>query len=271
MKFLFDICMFLTVFFHLPQVKFLFPFVKKISAVIVAHNEENKITDCLRSLDFVDEIVVVLDKCSDRTKEIVLGFTDKIIEGSWNIEGARRNVALSAATGDWILEIDADERISSELRDEILEKIKSEPCAFIAPIANYIGKKWVKYGWLRTIAVLERNTLSYRDLKRYDEDKEIHPTFKFNGEIKRLENPIIHLVDDDISDLLNRFNRYTTWRARDLKKEKNCWSLLFGLKIRFLKSFIGKKGYKEGLLGVLIAMLCALYPVVAHLKAHENR
>ena len=256
---------------------------RKISAVIVAHNEEKKIADCLRSLNFVDEIVVVLDKCSDRTKEIVLGFTDKIIEGSWNIEGARRNAALDAATGEWILEIDADERISPELRDEILEKIKSNPGkfpgkfpekfpgAFSAPIANYIGKRLVKYGWLRTLAVLERNTLSYRKLKRYDEDKEIHPTYKFSGEIKSLENPIIHLVDDDISDLLNRFNRYTTWRARDLKNKKNCWSLIFGFKIRFLKSFIGKKGYKEGLLGVLIATLCGLYPIVAHLKANENR
>lgn len=244
---------------------------KKLSAVIVAHNEEKKIADCLRSLNFVDEIIVVLDKCSDRTKEIVLEFTDKIIEGSWNIEGARRNVALSAATGEWILEIDADERISPELRDEILEKIKSAPCAFLAPIANYIGKRWVKYGWLRTIAVLERNTLSYRGLKKYNEDKEIHPTFKFSGEIKKLENPIIHLVDDDIADLLNRFNRYTTWRARDLKKEKNCWSLIFGFKMRLFKSYFVKKGYKEGLLGILIAMLCGLYPIVAHLKANENR
>lgn len=243
----------------------------KISAVIVAHNEEKKITDCLRSLEFADEIVVVLDKCTDRTKEIVLQFTDKIVEGSWNIEGARRNVALGAATGDWILEIDADERISTELRDEILEKIQNEKCAFIAPIANYIGKRWVKYGWLRTIAVLERNTLSYRGLKKYDEDKEIHPTFKMNCEIKHLESPIIHLVDDDISDFLNRFNRYTTWRGRDLKAKKNCLSLIFGFKIRLLKSLIIKKGYKEGLLGVLIAVLCGLYPIVAHLKSHENR
>jgi len=247
----------------------------KISAVIVAHNEEKKITDCLRSLDFVDEIVVVLDKCSDRTKEIVLQFTDKIIEGSWNIEGARRNVALSAATGDWILEIDADERISAQLRDEILTKIQNEKCAFIAPIANYVGKRWVKYGWLRTIAVLERNTLSYRGEKRYDEDKQIHPTFKMNCQIKRLENPIIHLVDDDVADLIARFNRYTTWRANDMiaknKIRGGFFRLVFGLKIRFLKSFFGKKGYKEGLLGVLIALLCGLYPIVSFLKANENR
>lgn len=247
----------------------------KISAVIVAHNEEKKISDCLRSLDFADEIVVVLDKCSDGTKEIVSEFTDKIIEGSWNIEGARRNVALKAAKGDWILEIDADERISPELRDEILEKTKLTPCSFSAPIANYIGKRWVKYGWLRTLAVLERNTLSYRGLKTYDEDKEIHPTYKSSGEIKALKNPIIHLVDDDIADLLARFNRYTTWRANDLIAKKKVrggfFRLAFSFKMRFLKSFFIKQGFREGLLGALISILCGLYPIVAYLKANENR
>ena len=72
----------------------------KISAVIVAHNEEKKIEACLKSLNFVDEIVVVLDKCTDGTKEIVQKYTNKIVEGSWNIEGARRNVAVNSASGD---------------------------------------------------------------------------------------------------------------------------------------------------------------------------
>jgi glycosyltransferase involved in cell wall biosynthesis len=168
----------------------------KISAVIVAHNEEKKIADCLRSLDFVDEIVVVLDKCSDATEEIVANFTNKIIKGSWKIEGERRNVALNSATGDWILEIDADERISAELKTEILAIKNHEPCGFYVPIANYIGKRWVKHGWLRTLGVLRRETLTFRSLKHYDEDKEIHPTFKINAQIKSLKNPIIHLVDD---------------------------------------------------------------------------
>lgn len=247
----------------------------RVSAVIVAHNEEKKIADCLRSLDFADEIVVVLDKCSDRTKEIVLQFTDKIVEGSWDIEGSRRNVALNAASYEWILEIDADERISVELRDEILQKVQNEKCAFIAPIANYVGKRWVKYGWLRTIAVLERNTLSYRGIKKYDEDKQIHPTFKINGEIKRLSQPIIHLVDDDVADLLARFNRYTTWRSNDLaaKGKSKCGLVrsFISMDIRFFKSFFIKKGYKEGALGLLISMLCGLYPVVSYLKSQEKK
>lgn len=246
----------------------------KISAVIVAHNEEKKIADCLRSLDFVDEIVVVLDKCSDQTKEIVLKFTSKIVEGSWNIEGARRNVALKNATGDWILEIDADERVSADLKKEILAIKDLEPCAFTVPIDNYIGTRLVKYGWVRTLGVLQRQTIHYRGLKIYDEDKEIHPTCTLEAKIKLLKNPIVHLVDDNIADLLTRFNRYTNWKANDMIAKKKIkgsyWKLIFDCKMRLFKSFIIKQGYREGLLGVLLAVLSGLYPIVSYLKAKEK-
>jgi glycosyltransferase involved in cell wall biosynthesis len=248
----------------------------KISAVIVAHNEENKIEECLKSLDFVDEIVVVLDKCTDSTKQIAQKFTNKIIEGSWNIEGARRNVALNAATHDWILEIDCDERISRDLADEILQAIKnSAPCAFVVKIANYVGNRHVKYGWLRILGVLSRQTLTYRGCKKYHEDKEIHPTSDLNAEIKLLKNPLIHLMDDDISDMIARFNRFTTWRANDIIskgkfKKSGLIKALFEFDFRFFKSFVLKKGYKEGRLGFLIATLAGLYPVVSYLKAKEK-
>lgn len=247
----------------------------KISAVIVAHNEEKKLEDCLKSLDFADEIVVVLDKCTDNSEAIAKKFTNKIIAGSWKIEGARRNVALSAASHEWILEIDADERISQELAHEIKQAINaSEPCGFYIPIANYIGKRWVKYGWLRTLGVLRRQTLTYRGLKKYDEDKEIHPTFAGNFTIKSLKNPIIHLVDEDIADLIARFNRYTNWKASDMiaknKIKGGIFYLLITFKLRFFKSFVIKNGYKEGGIGFLIALLAGLYPTISYLKARER-
>ncbi len=219
--------------------------------------------------------MVVLDKCNDGTKEIVQKYTDKIVEGSWNIEGARRNVAINSASGDWILEIDADERISKELSEEILQITKnSQPCAFIAPIANYIGTRYVKYGWLRTLGVLERQTMHYKGLKNYHEDKEIHPTADLKAEIKYLNHPITHLVDDDIADLLARFNRYTTWRSKDIISsnavEEGFIKKIATFKLRFFKSFVVKKGYKEGWLGFLLAILAATYPIVSYLKAKEK-
>jgi len=250
----------------------------KISAAIVAHNEEEKIEECLQSLDFVDEIVVILDKCSDNTKKIVKKYTNNITEGSWNIEGERRNIALKSCNNEWILEIDADERISKELASEIKEKIaNSKPAIFDVKVDNYIGQRLVRHGWLRTMGVLNRQTLFYKGLKKYHEDKEIHPTFDLNGEIFSLENPLIHKMDDNISDLLSRFNRNTSWRAQDLinsnkaKKNSCFFKELLSIKTRIFKSFFVKKGYKEGALGLLIALLCGLYPTVSRLKANDYK
>jgi glycosyltransferase involved in cell wall biosynthesis len=248
----------------------------KISAVIVAHNEEEKIADCLKSLSFVDEIVVVLDKCSDNTKKIAQQFTDKIIEGSWHIEGARRNIALSAASFEWILEVDCDERFSAELADEILEITKNSiPCAAQVTIANFVGTRHVKFGWLRTLAPLNREILTFKGAKKYHEDREIHPTYSLKAEVKILKNPLTHLMDDNVADTIARFNRYTNWRANDMRLKSKIkggfLKSMIDFELRFFKAFILKKGYKEGALGFLIAVLAGLYPVVSYLKAREKK
>jgi glycosyltransferase involved in cell wall biosynthesis len=246
-----------------------------LSALIIAHNEEDNLDACLNCLKFADEIVVVLDKCTDGSKEIALKHTNNIIEGSWNIEGKRRNIGLKNCSSEWILEIDADERVSPDLAKEIITAINiNQPCRFIVPINNYIGTRYVKYGWIRTLAVLKRATIHYKGYKEYDEDKEVHPTAKVKGELKHLSNSIQHLMDKDLSDTIVRFNRYTSWRANDMifsKKIKGnlLTNILSGF-IRFFKAFIFKKGYKEGRVGFFIALLGGLYPIISYLKAKEK-
>ena len=90
-----------------------------LSALVVAHNEEAQLAECLGGLDFADETVVVLDKCTDGSKDISAGFSERFIEGSWEIEGDRRNAGIEACRGEWIFEIDADERVSEALAGEI--------------------------------------------------------------------------------------------------------------------------------------------------------
>jgi glycosyltransferase involved in cell wall biosynthesis len=248
---------------------------KLLSALIVAHNEEDNLDDCLCGLKFADEIIVVLDKCTDKSKEIALKYTDKIIEGSWEIEGERRNVGLDNCSENWILELDADERISENLAKEILSAIKtSEPCRFIVPIANYVGDVYVKHGWLRTFGVTQRQTIHYHGLKKYHQDKKIHPTSDSKGEVKYLKNPIKHFVDKDIADMILRFNRYTNWKADDMiskgKIKGNFVSNFLSAVNRFFKSYVFKMGFKEGALGFLIALFSGLYPLVAYLKAKEK-
>jgi len=120
----------------------------KLSALVVAHNEENQISECLEKLQFADEIVVVLDKCTDGTKEIAKKFTDRLLEGSWDIEGPRRNAGIDFCTGDWILEVDADERVPEALAQEIRQVILSTTFDWHEILVdNYIGDKLVRWGW----------------------------------------------------------------------------------------------------------------------------
>jgi len=247
-----------------------------LSAVVVAHNEEYHLDECLKSLAFADELVVVLDKCTDKSKKIAQLHTKNIIEGSWDLEGARRNVALDHCQGEWILELDADERITSELQNEILEKTKLYPSSnFKAPIDNYVGERFVKYGWQRSIAVKERQFLHGNGNKKYLEDRSLHPIAELKGDIIELHNPILHYMDHDLSDLIQRFNRYTTLTAKDLIKSNSTLKkralapCFLSFSNRFFKSFILGRGYKEGCLGLYICLLGSSFKLASYLKAKE--
>ncbi|MEL0019354.1 MAG: glycosyltransferase, partial [Rickettsiales bacterium] len=124
------------------------PTTPKLSALVVVHNEEHQLAECLECLSFADELVVVLDKCTDGSDAIAALFTDRLIEGAWDIEGDRRNTGLEACAGDWILEVDADERVTPELAAEIREAIASDSVNYyLVPFDNYVGDTLVRYGW----------------------------------------------------------------------------------------------------------------------------
>ena len=246
------------------------PDLPKLSALVVAHNESNQLSDCLNLLSFADELIVVLDKCTDDSFKIAAQFTDKIIKGDWDIEGERRNTGLKSCTGDWILEVDADERITSKLAIEIRKAIQTNKYNYyLIPFDNYIGNKRVRYGWGAAWGVSAAPRLSRKDCKRWGPER-IHPSLQLTKPEGRLCERIIHYIDLDISDMIRRLDRYTTIRAKDLRETEKTES--FGHNIRrifsrFYKCYIGRKGYKEGKYGFLIALFAGLYPILSYLKA----
>lgn len=246
----------------------------RLSALVVAHNEEANLAACLDRLTLADEIVVVLDKCTDGSAEIARRYTDKIVEGSWELEGPRRNAGLDACSGDWVLEVDADERVPAALFDEIRRTLPgAEPGIFLIPFDNYIGDRLVRYGWGASWGVSAAPRLSARGCKRWG-DQRIHPSLTKKGPERRLTTPIDHYVDTDISDMLRRFDRYTTARAADLRDSGNIGSFANNLRrivSRFFKCYVSRKGYREGEYGFLIALLASLVPMVAYLKAKLER
>jgi glycosyltransferase involved in cell wall biosynthesis len=241
-----------------------------LSCLVVAHNEEAQLAVCLSTLTFADEIVVVLDKCTDDTKHIAARYTDRLIEGSWNIEGERRNTGIIACSGDWILEVDADERVSDALAQEIRETINSAPPGhFLIPYDNYIGERLVRYGWGAAWGVSATVRLFSKDCKRWGPQR-IHPAVTLSGAAGRLQNRMIHYVDRDISDMIARLDRYTTAKAADLRASGDIGRLGANLRrifSRFYKCYIARRGYREGCYGFLIALFAGLYPILSYLKA----
>ncbi|SLN70065.1 glycosyltransferase family 2 protein [Oceanibacterium hippocampi] len=242
----------------------------KLSGLVVARNEEARIADCLASLAFCDEIVVVLDRCTDRTREIAEAAGARIVAGEWPLEGDRRNAGIAACEGDWILELDADERPTPALAAEIRAAIANAPPGFFnIPFDHYIGTTLVRHGWGGYWGVRTRRVLFARGCKSWGAGR-VHPATRVSGVEGHLQNPIAHYVDRDISDMLRRLDSYTTAHARDLRESGDIGT--FGHNVRrifsrFFKCYVSRKGYREGPYGFLIALMAGLYPILSYLKA----
>jgi len=229
------------------------------------------LSECLAGLRFADEIVVVLDRCRDRSRVIARGCTERLIEGAWEREGPRRDAGIDACRGDWVLEIDADERVSPELASEIRRVVATSPAAWHRiPIDNYVGTQLVRWGWGASFGRSAHAALFRKGAKRWG-DQRIHPTVWLSGpQGATLAAPILHHVDRDISEMLRRLDRYTSARAEDLRESGDIGSYGHNLRrivSRFCKCYIGRKGYREGPWGFLIALCAALYPILSYLKA----
>ncbi len=249
----------------------------KLSALIIAHNEEKKLSSCLSKLELVDEIVIVLDKTNDQSKSISKKFTKNIYEGSWDLEGERRNFGLKKCTSDWILEIDADEHVTKDLLIEIKKEIiTAKPGYFLIPFDNFIGNKRVRYGWGASWGVSYAPRLSYKGYKKWNNKQRIHPSLNLKGKKGKLKNRINHFVDDDINDMLKRLQVYSDKKASDIiaNKQKIPSTLIIIRKAlsRFFKCYFSRKGFREGKWGLLIAIMASLFLLLSYFKASlENK
>jgi glycosyltransferase involved in cell wall biosynthesis len=242
-----------------------------LSALVVARDEEDRLAACLDTLAFADEIVVVLDRCRDRSPEIARRYTDRLVEGAWEREGPRRHAGIAACRGRWILEVDADERVPAELAAEIRRLVACSGADWhLVSIDNYIGGHLVRQGWGASFGRSAHAALYRKGAKLWGGER-VHPAVNLSGKQgPTLEARLVHHVARDISDLLHRLDRYTGARAQDLREGGDPGSLAHNLRrivSRFWKCYVGRRGYREGLWGFLIALLASLYPILSYLKA----
>lgn len=244
--------------------------IPELTILIVAHNEQEMLPDCLASVQFAGKVIIVLDRCDDQSEQIARDYGAEILTGSWPDEGDRRNYGIEACPEGWILEVDADERVSEALAAEIKETLPmAEKGVYRIAFDNYIGTKRVRHGWGGYIGVRHAPRLFYKGYKVW-ESGYIHPKLTLQSKQGDLTQPMIHLVDRDISDLLQRLDRYTDNNARDMLRQNKKGRLSAHVKrlfSRFFKLYVLRKGYKEGGYGLLIALCAGLYPLLSYLKA----
>jgi len=250
-----------------------------LSALVVARNEEARLGACLDSLRFADEVVVVLDRSTDGSAAIAMQHGARILGGAWEIEGERRNAGIAACLGHWILEVDSDERVTPALASEIRAAIANLADGyFLVPMANHIGTRLVRYGWGAYNGVARKPSLFHRGAKHWGAGR-VHPRVDLAGPRRALMQCMDHFVYRDVSDMLRRLDRYTDLAAADAIDRDSVPRL--GSSVRRIfsrawKSYVARRGYREGAWGVALAMMSALYPLLIYLKAktrepHDNR
>ena len=246
----------------------------RLSALVVARDEEHQLADCLETLRFADEIVVVLDRCTDGSAGIAGRFGATVVEGAWPLEGPRRHAGIAACSGDWILEVDADERVPEALAREIRTTIgEASPGYFLIPFDNFIGERLVRHGWGGSWGVMAAARLFTPGAKQWGAQR-IHPRVVLEGPQRRLRQAMHHHVDRDVADMLARLQRYTDARAADLRESGAplpplIWTLRRSFS-RFLKCYVSRRGYREGRWGFAIALMAGLFPLISHLKAEMD-
>jgi glycosyltransferase involved in cell wall biosynthesis len=245
-----------------------------VTVTIIAKNEEKRIEDCLKSVaSWASEIVVIDDMSTDRTQEIVRKYTDKVFQREMDIEGRHRNFSFSKATQPWILTIDADERITPELAKEIqmvTEKNDPEFMCYNMPVKTFVGDTWISGAGHYPAP----KTRLFRTGQFKYEEARVHPRVLYQGKCGSLKGDILHYSARDLEHWIAKFNRETTLEAdkwiQDGRKVKLATSLRKTVD-RFLKNYIGKKGYKIGFEGFLFSCFHGLYQLFSYAKYREMK
>lgn len=242
----------------------------KISAVIIAYNEEDRLPDALASLAGVaDEIVVVDSYSNDGTVAIARSAGAKVWQNRFEDYGRQKNFAMKKAGCEWILNIDADERVSPELKRAVSElKEKGAPgniAAFAIKRKTFYLGRWIRHsGWYpdRKVRLFRKSAASWQG--------RVHERLTVNGDVADLGGDILHFTYRDIGDHVRRLERYSTFQAEEIVKAgKNglYLRLLLLPPVTFLRHFLWKVGFLDGFPGLVIATVQSWGTALKYLKA----
>ena len=247
----------------------------KISSIIIAKNEELCIHRCIESQQkCIDEIIVIIDEDSeDKTLDIVKSFPGiKYSVAKWKGYVKTKEYAVSLTSNDWVIWIDADEELTSGLSEEIIAFKNKQPdyTAYSIPRKAYFLGKWIKHsGWYpgRVSRLFNKNEVKF-------DEKDVHENLIVEGKIGKLNHDINHYTDPTISHYFVKFNRYTTLAAEELFNKGRPFlisDILFRPVIIFIKMFIIKRGFLDGVQGFILAVFSSAYVFTKYSKLWELR
>lgn len=243
----------------------------RVSAIIVCFNEEGNIRACLESVRWCDETVVVDSRSTDRTLEIVREFTDRIFVRDWPGYREQKQFALDQARYDWVLNVDADERVSPELRSELQRELAAGDSRvvgyWIPRLVYYLGRWWYRGGWFPDY----RLRFFRRERARWG-GVNPHEKVLVEGPTKRLAGRLLHFTYRDTSQHMTTVNRLTDISAGELLRRgrsASTWDLSVRPTWRFLRSWLVDRGVLEGWPGFFVAATGAFYVYLKYAKALE--
>ncbi len=240
----------------------------KISAAIIAQNEERNISRVIESLRCCDEILVVDSGSTDRTVEIASKLGARVVESPWRGYAGQKNFAAEQCENDWILSLDADESLSEALEAEIwqIKKNGAGYDAYTMPrLAQYLGSWILHSGWYpdRKVRLFDRR-------KAHWVGKYVHESVVVEGRIGHLESNILHFTCSSLSEHLKTMDRYTTLAAEQIIDEKRKIGLLQILldpPWTFFRAYVLHRGFLDGAEGLAVAYMGAFYNFLKYAKA----
>ncbi len=242
-----------------------------VSAVVITFNEEHRLRGCLESLGWVDEIVVVDAESRDRTVEIAKAFTERVFVRPWPGFPAQRNFGIAHTTGEWIVVLDADERVTADARSEISAWLRRPEAdryaAAKVPRRNFFFGRWLRFGG----AYPDLQWRVFRNGKiRYDEQTLDTPVI--DGPWTVLTHAFDHVTGETLADRIRKIQRETDYKARERLADKRrvSWFDLFVRPLAtFFKIYVVKQGFRDGVEGLLYSVLAGFYTYVRYVKLWE--
>ncbi len=230
-----------------------------LSGVILTHNEEGNIEDCIASLRWTDEVVVFDSFSTDRTVELAQAAGARVIQHPFEHYGAQREAALRAVDAEWVFFVDADERATPDLAAEIRGKLACRERGWWVPRDNYIfGRLTRGAGWYPDYQL----RLLHRASARYDLNRPVHELVFLDGEAGYLKNALIHYNYRSVAQFVEKQERYTDLEALRRAREgmhPKPWTLLTMPARHFWLRFVSLRGYTDGLHGLRLSLLMAYY------------